>query len=196
MIPHPLYTVLYRHLLNSSVVLLLQHTITCFVLHLKVLVGLNEKFQVADHDFHRGSIIPSVTLNINLPDSPTESFYDGEVSVILKDAIFQPSSAFRHAAETTALLKNRYEDDSMPSHLLLYTDGGPDHRCNFLSVMYSMVYMFIELDLDSLILARNAPGHSWRNPAKRTMSVINLGMQGLGVMREEADEENEKKIRK
>lgn len=151
----------------------------------QVIVGLNEKFTVADHDFSRGSIIPSVTLNVNLPTEPSESFYDGKVSVILKDAVFQPSSAFRHAAETSAMLKGKY-DNVVPPLLMMYTDGGPDHRCNFITVIYSMIYMFMEHDLDALILARNAPGHSWRNPAERVMSLLNLGLQGVGVMREEA----------
>lgn len=75
--------------------------------------------------------------------------------------------------------------------LFIYSDGGPDHRCNYLSVIYTMVWLFIQLDLDYLVLARNAPGHSWRNPAERIMSVLNLGLQGVGIMRSETDVESE-----
>lgn len=141
---------------------------------------------VADHDFSRGSIIPSVTLLVDIPEKPTESFYSGQVHVALKDAVFQPSSPNRHAVELSAILSRM---ESVPPILALYTDGGPDHRCNFLSVMYTMVYLFIRFDLDYLILARNAPGHSWRNPSERVMSVLNLGLQSVGIMREETSEE-------
>lgn len=81
--------------------------------------------------------------------------------------------------------------------LVLYTDGGPDHRCDYISVIYSMVYLFLDLDLDMLVLARNAPGHSWRNPAERIMSILNLGLQAVGMMRQPAgDDEIERKIKR
>lgn len=151
---------------------------------------------MADHDFSRGSITPSVTLNIDIPTEPVESFYHGKVTVTLKDSVFQASDPFRHAAETSMLLERRY-GDSVPPILCMYSDGGADHRCNFISVIYTMVYLFIEHDLDFLILARNAPGHSWRNPAERIMALLNLGLQGVGVMRTEAtDKEIENQIKK
>lgn len=56
---------------------------------MQVLVGLNESFEVADHDFSRGSITPSVVLDVSTPEKAEESFYDGKVRVILKDAVFQ-----------------------------------------------------------------------------------------------------------
>lgn len=150
-------------------------------------MGLDEKFQVADHDFSRGSITPSVTLVVDVPETASESFYKGQVYVSLKDAVFQASSPFRHAAELSDILKKVH----LPPVLALYTDGGPDHRCNYITVIYTMVYLFIKHDLDSLILARNAPGHSWRNPAERIMSVLNLGLQAVGVMRAESSMEDE-----
>ena len=39
------------------------------------------------------------------------------------------------------------------------------------------------LDLDMLLLARKAPGHSWANPAEKINCILNLGLYGLGVMR-------------
>ena len=103
--------------------------------------------------------------------------------------ISQASDAWRHAAENEQILVDRY-DQPVPPILIIYSEGGPDHCCKFLSVMYTMVHMFTKLDLDYLILARNAPGHSWRNPAERVMSVLNLGLQGTGVMREESSSED------
>ena len=152
-----------------------------------MIVGLNDSFQVADHDFSRGSLIPSVSLEIEIPETASESFYNGTVYVAVKDAVFKPSSPCRHAAELSAILSQKTE---VPPVLILYTDGGPDHRCNYLSVIYSMVSLFIEHDLDALVLGRNAPGHSWHNPAERVMSVLNLGLQSVGIMRASSDLEN------
>lgn len=155
---------------------------------LQVIVGLNQSFKVADHDFSRGSITPSVTMLVDTPETANESFYQGEVHVCLKDAVFEPSSPFRHAAELTKILNKQASQSPV---LVLYTDGGPDHRCNYLSVIYTMVYLMLYHDLDALVLARNAPGHSWRNPAERVMSVLNLGLQAFGVMRQETTMEEE-----
>ena len=41
----------------------------------RVVVGLNSKFQVADHDFPRFSLVPSVTRVCDVPESIKESFY-------------------------------------------------------------------------------------------------------------------------
>ena len=38
-------------------------------------------FQVADHDFTRFSMIPSVALIVDIPDSISESWYTGDVHV-------------------------------------------------------------------------------------------------------------------
>lgn len=38
-------------------------------------VGLNSKFQVADHDFTKFSLAPSVTMICDVPESILESFY-------------------------------------------------------------------------------------------------------------------------
>ena len=63
-----------------------------------VLVGPYETFEVGDHDFTKFSIIPSVSFVIKIPETVEGSWYEGEVHVGYKDAVFQPSSA-RHATE-------------------------------------------------------------------------------------------------
>ena len=123
---------------------------------------------------------------MNIPDTVEGSWYSGRVIIGIKDSIFQPSSPFRHAAELVEAIKS-------PKELLcIYSDGGPDHRCTYLSVMMSMVYVWSMLDLDMLILTRTPPGGSWRNPAERVMSQLNLGLQAVGLMREEAGDSEDK----
>ena len=85
----------------------------------------------------------------------------------------------------TCLLKNP---------LFIYSDGGPDHRLTYLSVQLSLISIFLELDLDFLCAARTAPCHSWRNPAEHIMSIVNLGLQCVGLMQGQMSEEDEAAI--
>ena len=54
----------------------------------EVVVSLHETFAVGDHDFTRFSIIPSVIFHLSIPNTFEGSWYTGEVSVRLKDAVF------------------------------------------------------------------------------------------------------------
>ena len=60
----------------------------------QVLVSCHTKFQVADHDFTKCGIIPSVIMLCDIPDNIDQSFYRGKVSIGLKDPIFEPSDPF------------------------------------------------------------------------------------------------------
>ena len=80
--------------------------------------------------------------------------------------------------------------------LLLYTDGRPDHRCTYMymSVKLSIIALFLEMDLDCVIALRTAPSNSWANAVERIMSIVNMGLQGVGVMRRKGNEVFEKSI--
>ena len=110
-----------------------------------------------------------------------------------KDAIFQPSSPIRHATEVTAILKQCYSP--VPSILFIYSDGGPDHRLTFVSVQIPLIALYLHHDLDYLCVARTAPCHSWRNPVERVMSLLNLGLQCVGLMRTEMPAQYERAIK-
>lgn len=56
-----------------------------------MLVSTDISFSVADHDFTKAKIVPSVTLLCSLPEKITDSFYSGKVCVTLKDGIFESS---------------------------------------------------------------------------------------------------------
>lgn len=77
-----------------------------------------------------------------------------------------------------------------------YTDGGPDHRLTYISVQLSLFTQFLKLDLDFLCAARTAPFHSWRNPVQRIMSILNLGLQCVGIARSKMAEELEAEVSK
>ena len=147
----------------------------------KVLVSVNKPFMVGDHNFTHNSLTPSVALFIEIPESINGSFYHGQVCVGIKDSVFEASSTYRHTTELNNLLT--MQNDSKPM-LLLYTDGGPDHRVNFLSVQLSYVALFLTRDLDYLMAVRTPPYNSWKTPAERVMSELNLALQTVGIMRQ------------
>ena len=155
-----------------------------------VIVSSNDTFAVGDHDFCKFSVIPSVALMIEIPETAEGSWYNGQVFVGIKDAVFQASSPIRHATELYQCIVPYIEDRHL---LFVYTDGGPDHRLTYVSVQLSLIALFLKLNLDVLVAARTVPSHSWANPVER-MSILNLGLQCIGVMREKNEEKFEKKI--
>ncbi|GBC01659.1 hypothetical protein RclHR1_04280016 [Rhizophagus clarus] len=157
----------------------------------QVVVTTHETFAISDYDFTKCSLIPSVTMLCNIPDNIEGSFYRGQVNIGLKDAAFQASSALRHMTELYDILLHT---EMHHPFLMLYTDGGPDHKNTFLRVQLSLIAMFIALDLDYLVAVRTPPGHSWKNLVERIMSILNLGMQCVGLMRQKMSEEMEKLI--
>ncbi len=104
---------------------------------------------------------------------------NGRVFAGLKESAFQSSSPIRHATELCKVL----EIENTNPILLLYTDGGPDYRSNYPSVQIAMISLFLHLDLDFLCAIRTPPYNSWKNPAERIMSLLNLALQGAGVAR-------------
>ena len=55
-----------------------------------VLVGKNQSFQMADHDFSVLSITQSVSFFLDIPDTIEDSFYRGQVYVGIKENCFEP----------------------------------------------------------------------------------------------------------
>ncbi|GBC33575.2 hypothetical protein GLOIN_2v1782174 [Rhizophagus irregularis DAOM 181602=DAOM 197198] len=115
----------------------------------KVVVSKDTTFVVADHDFTKTGIIPSVAMICNIPESINGDFYAGKVHIGLKDPIFQPSSPLRHATELYHILLG--EELINKPVLCLYTDSGPDHHCTYARVQLSYICLFIALDLDYFV---------------------------------------------
>ena len=158
----------------------------------QVLVHSSTSFFVGDHDFTRMSIIPSVCLLVDIPEELAGSWYTGQVHVLFKDGTFEPSSPARHSTELARILEERAVDHPV---LFLYSDGGPDHRLTYASVKLALISLFRRLDLDYVCAARTAPFHSFRNPAERVMSILNLGLQSVGLARHQlADDQLEKLV--
>jgi hypothetical protein len=54
----------------------------------KVVVSKDAIFAIADHDFTKMGIVPSVIMVCNIPESINGNFYTGKVRIGLKDPIF------------------------------------------------------------------------------------------------------------
>ncbi|GBC29905.2 hypothetical protein GLOIN_2v1772386 [Rhizophagus irregularis DAOM 181602=DAOM 197198] len=143
-----------------------------------------------DHDFTKLSITPSISLLCNIPKDISKSFYQGQVYVSYKDSVFQLSSALRHSAEWLKCLHEKYT--ILLEMLVIYTDGGADHRTTFGSVQLAMICLFLEGNFDFLAAVRTAPYHLWSNPAECIMSIINLGLQGVALKRSDMSSDSEK----
>ena len=123
----------------------------------------------------------------------SESWCNSDVFIGLKEGVFEPSSPHRHVTELLDIVQSR-DLLSDKSVLFLYSDGGPDHFLTYLSIQLSLITLFLQLDWDYLCAARTAPCHSWRNPAEHVMSIVNLGLQCIGLMRQEMNGEHETMI--
>ena len=154
----------------------------------EVIVARSQSLLVADHDFTKLSVSPSVTMQINIPEDIEGSFYVGQIHAGVKENCFQPSSPLRHISELSKILE---EGETNKEILCLYTDGGPDHRVTYLSVQMAMICLFLRHDKDMLIAVRSPP----QNPPERIMPILNQGLQCVGLMRQKYPEEIEKKLK-
>ena len=151
-----------------------------------------------DHDFHYSNLIPSVCLRSNIPKVISDSFFIGgedgfgQIFVTLRDAIFDPSEVFDHCAQLIDTLRRA---GLTPTVLVLQTDGGPDHSLKRVLVKLALVAMFIDLDLDHLVVLRCAPNGSAMNKVERSMSVLNLPLAHVSLKRGDMPEWAEEAVK-
>ena len=63
-------------------------------------------------------------------------------------------------------------------------------------VQKSLISLFLRHDLDEVVAARPAAGHSYRNPVERCHCIANLGLQAVGMMRTRQDPDFERVMKK
>ena len=153
----------------------------------QVLAPSSTTIAALDHDVHhKGRLIPSVYLKVEIPTEPDKSFVRGQVTTTVNDGIFQTSSPYRHAASIQKILEESEEET--PSVFLRFSDGGTDQRNTLESVKVSLIWLFKGMNFDMVIAARCAPGQSWTNPAERIMSILNIGLQNVALERKRVEE--------
>ena len=97
------------------------------------------------------------------------------------------STALRNATEVANVLIEKLDTkEALAPVLILYTDGGPEHRTTFLSGQIGMICSQKYLDLDQVLAVRTAPGHSYRNSAEKINCLLNIGLYRIGCMRQQS----------
>lgn len=164
----------------------------------KSLAPVNINLSALDHDQNqKGKLVPSVMLDITIPEEITQSFYQGQVSITLKDAVFQSSTPNRFAAELVKYWDSLSDEKKSQTDIIfLVTDGGPEHRMTFDSVKISLAYVFQKTGVEMLVAIRNAPGQSFLNPVEPVMSVINIALQNVALVRDPIPDGGEDLLKK
>jgi len=156
----------------------------------KAIVADNATIVASDHDYNSSNITPAVTLLMNKPEDPKDSFYIGgesgteKILVTFRDSVFQASDVFDHMAQLCESVKHEVDVSSLyfdPVKLSIQADGGPDRNLSFLRTKLALLAAFKTLDLDILIATRCAPGQSYLNVAERAMSLLNIGLQHVSI---------------
>ena len=125
----------------------------------KVIVGNNEKFHVADHDFTKLSLIPDAYLLHEIPESRDDltaeescddiesgeksrsgEWFTGQVFYGFKSMVSEGSTSMRCAAELGELMIEQFE--TIPPYLYVYSDGDPERKTDNLSVQKSYSSLF------------------------------------------------------
>ena len=153
----------------------------------QVIVAKDKIMAVGDHDFTRISLTPSVTFSVDVPEDIEGSFYRGKVFVGLKGNCFEASSPLRHITELNKILEREGRNKEI---LCVYTDGGPDHRCTYYSVKLALICLFLKGDKDMVVAVRTPPYNSWKDPAERIMSLLNIGLQSVGLVRNAIEDQD------
>lgn len=74
--------------------------------HNRSLALTASKLATLDHDFHVHGIVPSVAFYVNIPDSATDSLFQGKPFVTLKDKVTPPSHGLRHSVELASISRS------------------------------------------------------------------------------------------
>ncbi|CAG8620202.1 14781_t:CDS:2, partial [Racocetra fulgida] len=126
----------------------------------KMAVLVEIKLFTSDYDYTKLSLTPSISLFTNIPENPIQSFYSEQVYIVLKDTTFKASSALRHATEFYNSIEQHYSNtSSLPEIIIIYTDRGSNHHCNFGSVQISLISLFLNDNFDLVIATHIAPYH-------------------------------------
>ena len=126
----------------------------------RVLVSKEQVLEVADHDTSSIKLIPTVRLSHDIPDEVDKSWHCGFPYVYLKITATDPSSALRNAVEVEDILTHHYQGkQNIPPIIILYIDGSPEHRSNFLSMKIILIALQKSLNAYLLVAVRTAPGH-------------------------------------
>ena len=113
----------------------------------------------------------------------------GEIFVTLRDAIFDPSRLFDHAAQ---LIDTMQMKELNPSLFVFQSDGGPNRSIKRLQTKLSWVDVFKIMDFDHLLALRSAPNGSAHDRVERATSLLGFALMNVAMKRRPMTEWAEK----
>ena len=126
-------------------------------------------------------------------------FSSGTRYVTTKEKVFETSDCYHHSIELINILRSHYSVDNITNDkeiLLLFRDGGGDHNFTHISTQISLIWLFLQVDVDMMIALRCCPIQSWMNPAKRVMLLLNLALQNWALEKDVLPVALETRLRK
>jgi hypothetical protein len=158
------------------------------------------KASIGDHNFHRASVRPSMTLFMTTPLVSRNSWQTGKVTCSSKDCATQRSSPMQHSLEFVEQCRKQVECDDqilstnpsplentyMPFVLVQRSDGGADRNPKNASVIVALIHTFLQLNLDALVVRLTAADISYvNNKVEGVMPVANLAHQNQAFERKQ-----------
>jgi hypothetical protein len=116
------------------------------------------------------------------------------VRIVLKDSVFEPSNAWRHAAEILPALQEANTDGELQC-VAFRSDGGGDHNNTHLTTQYSLIALWRKTGVDCMISYRPASDNSFDNECEGVMPVLNLTLQHQSTERAAMQQVHEELIR-
>ena len=123
----------------------------------------------------------------------SKNWYTGQVYYGIKNMVTEGSTVMRCAAEFGKIISQHF--DVFPPRIYAYTDEGPERKVDNLSAQKSYISIFLNHNIDEVLVARTAANLSFRNPVERCHAITYQGLQTIGVMRKSMASEIENYIK-
>jgi hypothetical protein len=115
---------------------------------------------VGEQDIVSFQLTPSLQFLVDVPEPGTQyedvSFYRGTPTVTLRNQLLEPCSAMGHAVEELKAIEMLVH--LVKEVMVKYTDGGPDHGTNFITVILADIALCLVGDFDTLVHVRTPAG--------------------------------------
>ena len=111
-----------------------------------------------------------------------------------KNMVLEGSTAIRGVVELSNTIATHHKIN-IPKSLYLSTDGSGDCKVINLSVQAALTALFLKHDMDEIITCCTTAGLPYGNPVERIHSIVNIGLQSFGLMRQVLDPDKERLIK-
>ena len=163
----------------------------------KVLMHLDYLLKLPDHQYvvatgHKlkPSVYAMCTIKPNLVGFPEAVAYTGPTAIRIRSCKHDKSTSATHLADFMKLLRgvdcgDEWKQETIDSEgetkpvLILRPDAGPDQNPRHQKNQNAYGKLFVDLDLDCLVIALHPEGYSAFNPVERRMAPLSRELIGV-----------------